>query len=41
MVDISISETLDKIVSGDGKFTAIKGNQLAELVSKYPQEATK
>lgn len=32
-----VAKTLDKILGGDAKFTNIKGNQLAELVSKYPQ----
>ncbi len=36
----AVSATLDKILGGDAKFTNIKGNQLAELKSKYPVEAT-
>ncbi len=32
-----ISATLDKILGGDAKFTNIKGNTLAPLVSKYPE----
>ena len=34
-----ISKTLDRILGGDAKFINIKGNQLANLVSKYPTEA--
>ena len=36
-----VSSTLDRILGGDAKFTNIKGNKLVDLVSKYPQEATK
>ena len=36
-----VSATLDRILGGDAKFTNIAGNKLADLVSKYPQEATK
>ena len=36
-----ISTTLDKILGGDAKFINIKGNNLAPLVSKYPEAATK
>lgn len=37
-----VSKTLDKILGGDAKFINIKGNALANLVSKYPTaEATK
>jgi len=32
-----ISATMDKILGGDAKFTNIKGNELAALVSKYPE----
>lgn len=32
-----ISATLDRILGGDAKFTNVKGNQLPELVTKYPQ----
>lgn len=31
-----ISATLDKILGGDAKFTNVKGNQLPDLVTKYP-----
>lgn len=30
-----ISNTLDKILGGDARFKAVKGNQLPELLSKY------
>ena len=33
-----ISKTLDKILGGDAKFKNIKGNELADLVSKYPEQ---
>jgi hypothetical protein len=36
-----ISSTLDRILGGDAKFINIKGNNLATLVSKYPEPATK
>ena len=39
--EAEISKTLDRILGGDAKFINIKGNQLANLVSKYPTEATK
>ena len=32
----SIQGTLDKILSGDARFKAVKGNELPKLVSKYP-----
>jgi hypothetical protein len=32
-----ISQTLDKILGGDARFTNIKGNELLELVSRYPE----
>ena len=32
-----ISSTLDRILGGDAKFINIKGNNLAPLVSKYPE----
>jgi len=31
--ETSISETLDKILGGDARFTNIKGNELPELVT--------
>lgn len=31
----AITKTLDKILAGDAKFKAIKGNTLPELVSEY------
>ncbi len=34
-----ISSTLDRILGGDAKFINIKGNNLAPLVSKYPESA--
>jgi hypothetical protein len=34
-----ISSTLDRILGGDAKFINIKGNTLANLVSKYPTAA--
>lgn len=34
--ETAISQTLDRILGGDAKFTNIKGNALANLVSKYP-----
>jgi len=33
-----VGKTLDRILGGDAKFINVKGNQLAELVSKYPVE---
>ena len=36
LTESDISETLDKILGGDARFTNIKGNELPELVSKYP-----
>lgn len=35
--EASIEATLDKILAGDAKFKAIKGNKLPELVSAYDQ----
>ena len=35
--EAEISKTLDRILGGDAKFVNVKGNQLAELVSKYPE----
>lgn len=32
-----ISATLDKILGGDAKFTNVKGNELAKLVTKHPE----
>jgi len=32
----SIEGILDKILAGDAKFKAVKGNKLPELVSEYP-----
>ena len=34
-----VSKTLDRILGGDAKFVNIKGNQLPEVVSKYPVAA--
>jgi hypothetical protein len=34
----SVEATLEKILSGDSKFTTVKGNKLPELVSEYPTE---
>ena len=34
----SIEKTLDKILAGDAKFKAIKGNALPALKSAYQQE---
>ena len=31
-----ISDTLDKIQGGDARFTNVKGNELPDLVSRYP-----
>jgi hypothetical protein len=31
-----VSKSLDRILGGDAKFVNIKGNQLPEVVSKYP-----
>lgn len=39
--ELDISQTLDRILGGDAKFINIKGNNLAPLVSKYPEPATK
>ena len=36
ITDADLSDTLDKILGGDARFTNIKGNQLPELVTKYP-----
>lgn len=33
ITETAISETLDKILGGDAKFTNIKGNELPKLVS--------
>ena len=33
--EASIESTLDKILAGDAKFKAVKGNKLPELVSAY------
>jgi hypothetical protein len=35
----AIEKSLDKILGGDARFKAIKGNKLPELVSEYPQAA--
>lgn len=35
--ETELSQTLDRILGGDAKFTNIKGNKLVDLVSKYPQ----
>jgi hypothetical protein len=32
-----IEKTLDKILGGDARFKAIKGNKLPALVSEYPK----
>lgn len=32
-----IQKTLDKILGGDARFKAIKGNKLPALVSEYPK----
>jgi hypothetical protein len=37
--ETEISKTLDKILGGDAKFKNIKGNELEDLVSKYPELA--
>ena len=34
--DSAVSNTLDKILGGDAKFTNVKGNELPKLVSAYP-----
>ena len=39
--EAGIEKTLDKILAGDAKFKAIKGNKLPELVSAYEQNETK
>ena len=36
--DSDISETLDKILGGDARFTNVKGNKLVDLVSNYPTQ---
>jgi hypothetical protein len=36
ITEAAIEKTLDKILSGDAKFKAIKGNKLPDLVTKYP-----
>jgi len=33
-----VENSLDKILGGDARFKAIKGNKLPELVSEYPVE---
>ena len=37
----AVEKTLEKILGGDGRFKAIKGNKLPELVSEYPQPEKK
>lgn len=37
----NIEKTLDKILGGDARFKAIKGNKLPDLVSQYEQEGEK
>lgn len=37
----SIEKTLDRILGGDARFKAIKGNKLPDLVSTYEKEAEK
>jgi hypothetical protein len=37
----SIEKTLDKILGGDARFKAIKGNKLPDLVSPYEKETEK
>ena len=34
----NIEAALDKILGGDARFKAIKGNTLPALVSEYPKE---
>jgi hypothetical protein len=34
--EAEVGKTLDRILGGDAKFINVKGNQLADLVSKYP-----
>jgi hypothetical protein len=36
--EASISQTIDKILGGDARFTNVKGNKLPELVSSHPTE---
>ena len=36
ITESDLSETLDKILGGDARFTNIKGNKLAELITQYP-----
>jgi hypothetical protein len=33
----SITKSLDKILGGDARFKAVKGNKLPALVSEYPK----
>jgi len=37
--DKGVEKTLDKILGGDARFKAIKGNKLPALESEYPKAA--